>query len=321
MQAAAIMPRGAETLRHRLWGESDSGLSRRARGLGWFSLALGAAELFAPRAVARLLGARNDGRTKTTLQLAGLREIASGIGIFSQPRPAGWLWARVVGDVIDLGLLGTTLAGRKPERHKTNLATAALLGVTVLDAVTAGELWRLRARSERGIYLNKTITVNRQPAEVYGFWRHLQNLPRFMSHLESVEVDGGRSHWRARLPGGFTLEWDAEIIEDRPNQYLAWRSLPGARVPNEGVVRFDPAPGGRGTELRVELHYDPPGAHFGGALAEVLRGLNAQQIENDLRRLKQVLETGEVVQSDASIHRGPHPARPSRQNGGRRGVS
>jgi uncharacterized membrane protein len=108
-----------------------------------------------------------------------------------------------------------------------------------------------------------------------------------------------RSHWVAKAPGGRTVEWDAELTHDVPNRLLAWRSLPGATVPNEGRVRFATAPGGRGTELHVEMSYDIPGGRAGRAVARLLGEDPAQQVRDDLRRAKQVLETGEVTRSDA----------------------
>jgi uncharacterized membrane protein len=120
----------------------------------------------------------------------------------------------------------------------------------------------------------------------------------------------GRSHWRAKGPAGTGVEWDADITVDRPGETLAWQSREGADVPNSGSVTFSRAPGGRGTEIRVELRYHPPAGRFGAAIAKLFGEEPSQQIEGDLRRLKQVLETGEVVHSDASIHRGMHPARP-----------
>jgi uncharacterized membrane protein len=107
------------------------------------------------------------------------------------------------------------------------------------------------------------------------------------------------------------VEWEAEIIEDRPNERISWRSVQPADVPNIGTVQFRSAPGGRGTEIHVELRYDPPGGKLGAAVAKLFGKEPAQQVKGDLRRLKQVLETGEVVHSDASVHRGLHPAQPS----------
>jgi uncharacterized membrane protein len=121
---------------------------------------------------------------------------------------------------------------------------------------------------------------------------------------------------------GKTFEWNAEIVEERENELIQWRTLGDSQVAHAGVVRFRSAPGGRGTEIHVEASYDPPGGVFGRAVALAVGQEPSQQIEGDLRRLKAVLETGEIVESDASIHRGPHPARPSvmpkvRKHGGR----
>jgi uncharacterized membrane protein len=148
----------------------------------------------------------------------------------------------------------------------------------------------------------KTAITIRHPVEVvYRYWRDLTNLPRFMNHLASVEVtDDRRSHWTANAPAGRTVEWDAEVVEDKPNERIAWRSLEGSQVPNSGAVWFTPAPGGRGTEVRVELGYDPPGGALGKLVAKLFGEEPQQQVTDDLRRLKQVLETGEVVRSEGS---------------------
>jgi uncharacterized membrane protein len=143
--------------------------------------------------------------------------------------------------------------------------------------------------------VRKTLAVNCAPAEAYAFWRNLRNLPRFMAHLEAVEVqDERRSHWVARAPGGTTVEWDAEIVEDQPNERIAWRSLESSDVPNSGTVRFEQAPGGRGTLVRVELRYEPPGGELGRSVAKLFGEEPEQQVDADLRRFKQVLEAGEV---------------------------
>jgi uncharacterized membrane protein len=159
--------------------------------------------------------------------------------------------------------------------------------------------------------VTEAITINRSRNEVYGFWQNFENFPRFMAHLESVQViDQRRSHWRAKAPGGTTVEWDAEMVEDRPNELITWRSLPDSEVPNSGSVRFRDAPGSRGTEVIVELRYQPPGGRLGALLAKLFGKEPSQQVKGDLRRLKQVMEIGEIVHSDASIHRGLHPAQP-----------
>ena len=164
---------------------------------------------------------------------------------------------------------------------------------------------------EQGIRVHKSVTVNRPADEVYGFWRRFENLPRFMKNLESVQVTGDRrSHWKAKDPAGETIEWDAETTEDRPNELIAWRSLDGADVPNAGVVRFVRAPGGRGTEIHVEMRYAPPAGKLGSLFAKLFGKEPSQQVDGDLRRFKQVMEIGEVLYSEASIADGLRPAEP-----------
>jgi uncharacterized membrane protein len=135
-----------------------------------------------------------------------------------------------------------------------------------------------------------------------------------MEHLEAVQtLDDHRSHWRVRAPAGTEVEWDAELIDDQPHRLIAWRSLDGADIPNAGVVRFVPAPGNQGTEVHVELSYDPPGGRVAALFAKLFGEEPQQQVASDLRRLKQVLEAGEIIKSDSSIYRRPHPAQPPAQ--------
>ena len=115
---------------------------------------------------------------------------------------------------------------------------------------------------------------------------------------------------RIHPPAGMTVEWEAELIQEKECDWIAWRSLAGSQIENSGSVRFEPAPGGRGTELRVDLQYDPPAGFFGASIAKLFGKEPSEQIEGDLRRFKQVMETGEVINSDASIHRGMHAAQP-----------
>ena len=148
------------------------------------------------------------------------------------------------------------------------------------------------------------VTIDRSPEELYRFWRNYQNLPSFMSDIESVErldSEGGtreRSHWNARGPGGTRIEWDAEITEDRPGQLLAWRSIGESSVEHAGVVRFLPEPGGRGTILAVSMNYDPPGGILGAAVAKISGHDPHAQLKVDLRRLKQIMELGELVTTE-----------------------
>jgi uncharacterized membrane protein len=289
---------------------------RQARLLGYFSVALGVSELAAPTQVARLIGIKPRTQARALLRLLGLRELASGLSILAKPSSAGPLWSRVLGDAIDLGLLGAAFTNGVESRAKLGLATAAVAGVTALDAYSAARLSRNETAQAvvAPIHVVRSITINRAPETVYQFWRKLEHLPQFMAHLESVEEEGETSLWRAKGPAGMTIEWRAEITQDQPNERLAWRSLEGASVPNRGAVCFKPGPGGKGTELIVELKYEPPGGAIGGALAKLFGEEPGQQIAGDLRRLKQVLETGSVVHSDASIHRGLHAARPAAES-------
>jgi uncharacterized membrane protein len=288
-----------------LWeqtGLKDVGTEKVARGLGWFSIGLGLTELLAPRLVARLCG--GQGRHTGLIRLYGLREIASGLMIFSQgKKPASAVWSRVAGDVVDLATLGTAALSSKTNKAGVLFGTVSVLGVAAVDVMCAQELSREKGQmTESGATRVKhSIAINRSPEYLYQFWSDLKNLPRFMYHLESVEVtDERRSHWVTQAPGGQRVEWDSEITADEPNQLIAWRSLPGGDVENSGSVRFEPRPAGRGSIVRVELEYTAPGGVAGAAFAKLFNQSPEQQIYDDLRRLKQVVETGEVVRSDGS---------------------
>jgi uncharacterized membrane protein len=144
------------------------------------------------------------------------------------------------------------------------------------------------------IRVEQTISVEKPVDEVYRFWRALENLPRFMSHLESVkEVDTARSHWVAKGPRDAKVEWNADIVAEEENRRLAWKSVEGADVPNAGQVLFEPAPGGSGTVVKVVLAYDPPAGVLGALYAKLFGQEPTQQIKEDLRHFKQILEAGE----------------------------
>jgi uncharacterized membrane protein len=278
---------------------------------------LGLAQVIAPGGMSRLVGIKNDDRNRTTMRLLGMREISHGVAILSKQQPEKAVWSRVAGDALDLALLGVALANPDNERGRTLFATANVLAVTALDVAAAKTLsrqpeTRANAGADRGIiHTKKSLTVGRPAAEVYAFWRDFENLPRFMRHLESVTViDEKRSHWKAKAPAGKSVEWDAVITEERENELIAWRSVAGSDVHNAGSVRFMPAPGGRGTEVRVDMEYEPPLGKIGSKVAMIFREEPGQQVEDDLRHFKQVMELGEIVYSDATKQRGPHPAQP-----------
>lgn len=146
----------------------------------------------------------------------------------------------------------------------------------------------------RGIKIRRSVTINRPPDQLYRFWRNFENLPRFMSNLEWVKVsDGTHSHWVARVAGGRTVEWDAEITAERENELIGWRGS-GPVIDHAGSVRFEKAPAGRGTTVRVQVQYNPTGGKFAASLAKLLGSEPEQLIREDLTRFKQLMETGEI---------------------------
>jgi uncharacterized membrane protein len=301
-----------------------------ARGLGLVSLALGIPAVAAPEDVARAVGASGDADSSSAARAMGLRELAAAAGLLTRSRSTPvWLWARVAGDAMDLVLLGRTLRTGTGPRGRTLAATAAVVGIGAVDLVAARRSGRAAATaagacragrpSEPGdLELTAAVTVRRTPQELYDFWRGLERLPSFMHHLQSVEwLDPARTRWTASAPVKGTVTWDAELVEDVPGEVVAWRSLPGADVDNSGSVRFTPAPGDRGTEVRVHLRYSVPGGRAGALVARLLGEEPHQQVEDDLRRFKQVMETGGVVRSDgtpegtsARRHLLQHPGQP-----------
>jgi uncharacterized membrane protein len=142
-----------------------------------------------------------------------------------------------------------------------------------------------------GVKVEERILINKPAAELYRFWRNLENLGRFLQHIESIRSENHHSHWIARGPLGMRFEWDAEIINDRPNEMIAWRSLPGSSVDTAGSVHFKQVANKQGTEIQVNLKYDPPAGKAGDAIARLFGGSPPQEIRDDLRRLKEHLES------------------------------
>jgi uncharacterized membrane protein len=310
LSVSAGLPQGAQLSRpgsapqHTQLRTSQESNGRRARRptrpggvplahtLGWFSIGLGLAEVMAPRALARLIGV--SGEHSMLLRLFGLREMASGVGILTQHRPAPWMWGRVGGDALDLACLGAALTSDEAKPGRIAAAMAAVAGVTALDVLCSQQL--SQSAPQQGQRAESSVTINRAPADLYRFWRDFQNLPRFMPHLSSVRVDTARqSHWVAQGPAGTTVEWDAEITDDRPDALIAWHSLAGADVGHAGSVRFEAAPGGRGTFVRVCMEYHPPGGALGTVVATLFGEEPGQHIQEGLRRFKQLMEAGETA--------------------------
>ena len=313
-------PRIATTSTYQRIADEDRGTGGEslANFLGMFSVGLGVAQVTMPGVIATLCGIDSrDDRNRLVMRLMGMREISHGLAILSNQQPEKAVWSRVAGDALDLALLGKALSNSDNNRGATLFATANVLAVAALDVLCAKQLSKqprtiANEGAEKGIIRTKrSTTVARPVDEVYAFWKDFGNFPQFMRHLESVTVTGeGRSHWVAKAPAGQTVEWDAETLEDVENERISWRSTENADVYNAGTVEFQAAPGGRGTEVRVELEYDPPFGKLGSRVAMLFREEPGQQVQEDLRHFKQVMEVGEIVFSDATKQRGPHPAQP-----------
>jgi uncharacterized membrane protein len=150
------------------------------------------------------------------------------------------------------------------------------------------------ARAAAPLEVEATVTIARPAEDLYTFWRKLENLPRFMHGLESVTENGSLSHWVGHSVLGLRPTWDAEIVEDLPGRLLSWRSVPGAQVHNAGVVLFEPTGDDRETVVRIIMELVPYGAAFGRAVGRALTAGTAQQVREDLRRFKCLMEAGEV---------------------------
>ncbi|HEV7367976.1 SRPBCC family protein [Arenibaculum sp.] len=160
------------------------------------------------------------------------------------------------------------------------------------------------------VTITHAVTIGKPRDELYRFWRDFENLPRFMEDVERIDVtDRHHSHWCVRSPGEGTVEWDAEVHDEREGEHISWRSVGEAEIHNSGIVRFRDAPGGRGTVVEVTLRYEPPFGRLGRTLAKLTGHEPEVQLRSNLRRLKQIMETGEVATSRAnpakSIASGP----------------
>jgi len=208
--------------------------------------------------------------------------IAAGAGLavygLSRLRKNGWLWTG----------LGGLLLRRGVSAH---CDVYEALGVNTASSDT-----RTALGGSRGVNVLESVTINRPIAELYRFWRNLENLPQFMRHLRSVEkMTDTISRWRAKGPAGFAVEWEAEIYNEVPDKLIAWRSLEGSDVISAGSVNFDDAGPGRGTRVTVHLQYSPPGGKLGVKIANLFGADAETEVREDLRRFKQLLEAGEVA--------------------------
>lgn len=201
-------------------------------------------------------------------------------------------WASLIGGgtMVLLGLRQRSLRGAL-------MAIAG--GGLAYKAATGGGGIQETLGMNQAIKVEKTVTINKPKEELYRFWRNFENLPHFMKHLKSVTVvSDKRSHWIANAPLGASVEWDADIIEDRENEFISWASVEGADVDNSGFVRFKAAIGDRGTEVKVVIEYAPPGGVVASALAKLFGEEPEQQIGDDLRRFKMLMEAGEIATTE-----------------------
>lgn len=274
--ATALQSREYSRSAIRTNGSSPSGSTRGqslAQGLGWFSIGLGLAEVLAPHRVADMIGLEDNDRNIGLLRAMGMREIASGLGIFSQRNDEAFLWSRVAGDALDLALLGAAMTDERNDRNRLIGAAVAVAGATALDLVVA------RQRS------NPEVTEMEDDAPT------------------NEQQDGVRIVRRS-----ITIQGSADQVSETLERYESEFDL--KRIP-EAQVNVCPGPRSGEVEVQVEVAWEPRMGKAGAATATLLRRDPASQLHRELRHLKQLVEVGEIVHSDSSIHRGPHPARPS----------
>lgn len=263
-----------------------------AKALGWFSIGLGAAQIIAPNGLARLVGVGNH---PLLFRALGAREIASGVGILAGgSRPVKSVWSRVAGDALDLALLGAALA-TTGNKGRAATAAVAVAGVTALDYYCAQALTQEKLGADGKITVERSITIGKSPDELYRIWRQPETLTRIMSHFADARATGETtSHWKINQPIGKTIEWDAQITEERPGEFVGWQSGAGADLENVGSIRFRPAQGNRGTEATLQFRFAPFGGRIGLPLAEAFDPIHKKVVGQALRKFKALAETGEI---------------------------
>ena len=254
------------------------------RALAWASLGLGLAQLAAPRRVGRLVGIRP---TSTAMRAVGARELASGAGLLRGHAPTRWLNARIVGDGFDFAALALA---KSANRRRHRLALAAVAGVAALDVFARRTLAPPRLR------LHHALVIGRPAEALYAFWRDPRNLADVLKNIDEVTaIDARRWHWVARGPLGTQIAWDADIVDDQPQQMIAWRAVPESPIKTEGAIWFEPLPKDRGTRVVLDMHFQAPGAVLTDMLGKLTGDAPSQQVYEALRRFKQIMETGEVA--------------------------
>jgi uncharacterized membrane protein len=227
-----------------------------------------------------------------------------GTGRFAEDSPgsstqsSGNRLASVVGNTV-LAVSSAVLVGYALKQRSWKAAGVALAGAPFAYRQATGSWPLARTEETLPVTVETSVTIMKPREELYTFWRRLENLPQFMRHLDSVTESGdGTSHWVGRSPLGMKVEWDAEIVEEREGHLLSWRSLPGSQVHNAGSVFFESAPADRGTIVRVSFEIQPPAGPIGRAVGKAMNPMTEQQIKQDLRRFKNLMESGEIPTTD-----------------------
>jgi len=278
-------------------GSAEGATPNRVRGLAILSLVLGAGGSFMPGAVARLSGLETHERL---LPLVGLRELAAGVGLLTSRNPTPWLWSRVVGDGMDLAVILASLMNRgNPRKLSAAITMAVVAAITAVDARESLQRTQVGAQSRGSTapdgLASASVVIARTAQECYEFWRDPTNMTRISPLVESVTVlDERTSRWCIRSPLGRRIEWDSKVTGETPGERISWRSVDGGGLYHAGVVRFERATGGRGTLVSASMHFRVPGGTAGLGLVKLLGTHPQSEIREDLRRLKQLLEAGEI---------------------------
>jgi uncharacterized membrane protein len=266
--------------------------ARLGVALGWVGVGIGIAELLMPRAMAK-----TTGLPPRSVRALGTLELLASAGTLLQHRQPAWRWSRIAGDLIDLSLLAW--AGRRTSNVRLPLITALFAGMTALDVLSAYDGQRQGARQgglPSTLRICKSFHIQRSPEACYRFWRNFENFPKFMSDVDSVQViDATRTHWRMRATRGEPVEWTVELFSDIPSQQLGWRTIADSPLEHSGVVKFLPAYGHTSTRLDIDIIYKIPIGQPMDLLSLLFTDEPARRWEDDLRRFKQLIETGEIA--------------------------
>ena len=298
-------------------------LDRFARGLGYFSVGLGLTEVAATRTLANGIGI-SDVRPGL-IRAMGMREMANGLGILAAPRRPQWMWSRVAGDAIDIGLLALAFTSPRTRRGRISAAITAVAGVTLLDVICARllsrsrryrQVTRRRLSATRGIRIQKSVAINSSPSELYRFCRDPSNLSKIVNNLHSVtEIADRRWRWSAKDSAGKNIHWLTQIVEERADELISWRTLDSEPLENSGSIRLIPGLDGRGTIVRVEMLFRP--MQRVGTFLQMLRVHPEFVAAEALRRLKALMETGEIPTTNGQPSGRPPALPPVDQEVGR----